>query len=234
MHVFDSKASLSASLGEFLKTLSSARPVLRLAISGGSLPSLVSKGLESTPGLTGQGWTVFLADERCVRESSPDSNLSLVRDTVQARLPAAVMVPMDEGLIERPGEAAAAYTEELKRVFGPDVGVPVFDLILLGMGPDGVIYFLDVLSIQLMFETTRTHLLPVSKSSSRGHDRPKCLGLLTHGLSETAGVSDQSDAPRSECGAGGRLCCDGGREGTGLERDSGWESWESQVSGRAG
>jgi 6-phosphogluconolactonase len=52
-------------------------------------------------------------------------------------------VPIPPGQIFRmrgelpPAEAAADYQKRLQNFFGPLAGLPAFDLVLLGMGPDG-------------------------------------------------------------------------------------------------
>jgi 6-phosphogluconolactonase len=72
---------------------------------------------------------VFFTDERCVPPDHPDSNYRMANETLLSRVPARVH--------RMPGEScyAAAYEEELATVFGP--GLPVFDLVVLGLGADG-------------------------------------------------------------------------------------------------
>ena len=72
---------------------------------------------------------VFFGDERCVPPDHPDSNFRMADEALLSMVPARVH--------RMPGETcdAAGYEEELRAVFGN--GLPTFDLVFLGMGPDG-------------------------------------------------------------------------------------------------
>lgn len=134
--IFQTTDELSCSLGLYLERLSANKAKFTLALSGGSLPSLLGSHLPSS--LTGQGWSIFYADERCVPHTSPDSNHSLVTSHILSKLPLASVYPISESLVQHPDLAAKAYERDMRRVFGESVEVAQFDLILLGMGPDGL------------------------------------------------------------------------------------------------
>jgi 6-phosphogluconolactonase len=112
-----------------------------VALSGGSTPralhyALVAHYRDLIPWERVQ---VFWSDERCVPPDSPDSNYRMAHETLLEHVP----LPA-ENIHRMPGErsdydaAAADYEAEMRQVFGmpPDVLLR-FDLILLGMGPDG-------------------------------------------------------------------------------------------------
>ena len=84
---------------------------------------------------------VFFADERAVPLDSEDSNYKACDDYFFSKvpLPAEQIHNIDESLISDPQELADAYEQELVKVFANKsaVKIPVFDLLLLGMGPDG-------------------------------------------------------------------------------------------------
>ena len=112
-----------------------------VALSGGSTPralhqSLVAHYRDLIPWDRVQ---VFWSDERCVPPDDVESNYRMARETLLEQ------VPLPTANIHRmPGErkdydaAAADYAAELRRVSGvaPEAA-PRFDLILLGIGPDG-------------------------------------------------------------------------------------------------
>jgi 6-phosphogluconolactonase len=81
-------------------------------------------------------WHVFFADERCVPLKSPESNFRLAYAQLLGRvpIPSSQIYPIDDSLPA--GAAAEAYESTIKRLFGSN-SWPRFDLILLGMGPDG-------------------------------------------------------------------------------------------------
>ena len=77
----------------------------------------------------------FWGDERCVPPDDPESNYGMAVRTLLK------MVPVPPGNIHRiqgeldPAVAAALYEKEITEHFGG--AVPVFDLVLLGLGEDG-------------------------------------------------------------------------------------------------
>lgn len=120
------------------------RGTFSIAFSGGSLPATFAKGIqEKDPRFANASkWNVFFIDERCVPHDHEDSNYRLCKDTVFKKLdiPAGQIFPIEGKLATKPEEAAVDYEKQLRSVLGKDVDasdVPVFDVLLLGIGPDG-------------------------------------------------------------------------------------------------
>ncbi len=119
----------------------SERGQFTLAISGGSLPKLISPALAAEPlksHIDWSKWHLFFADERCVPLDHPDSNYRLAREHLfeHVSIPAQQIYPIDAAL--SPAAAATAYEDTLRQIFPVEAGqFPQFDVILLGMGPDG-------------------------------------------------------------------------------------------------
>ncbi len=119
----------------------SARGRFTIALSGGSTPKGLFN-LLATNARTSFPWTktfFFWSDERHVAPTDPDSNFRMANEAMLAKIPVAAAnifrVPT-----ENPEAAAAAseYEETICKQFGVKAEeIPVFDLILLGMGPDG-------------------------------------------------------------------------------------------------
>jgi 6-phosphogluconolactonase len=120
-----------------------ARGVARIAISGGSTPKATFKILAdpAQPFLATVPWDklrLYWVDERCVGPDDPESNYGVCRDLLLSRAPIpAENVYRMEGELD-PQEAASRYESVLRNTMKLEgAEVPVFDLVMLGMGPDG-------------------------------------------------------------------------------------------------
>ncbi len=112
-----------------------------IALSGGSTPrslfTLIAANASST--LPWGQMFFFWGDERHVPPDDPESNYRMANDTLLSKVP----IPRANIFripAENPDAAAAAdaYEQTLRKFFALAPGeFPRFDLILLGMGPDG-------------------------------------------------------------------------------------------------
>jgi 6-phosphogluconolactonase len=112
-----------------------------IALAGGSTPKSLYN-LLATNARTALPWDrmfFFWGDERHVPPTDPDSNYRMADETMLAKIPVAA-ANVFRMKTENPDAAAVAedYEQTLRKFFQPEPGqVPGFDLILLGMGPDG-------------------------------------------------------------------------------------------------
>ena len=111
-----------------------------IALSGGNTPGKLYSLLGSEPYLSQIDWKlaeIFWSDERCVPPDDPESNYRMAHETLLSHIstPAAQVHRMPADQPNRDG-ASLAYTQEMQRAFSTD-GIPNFDLIQLGMGPEG-------------------------------------------------------------------------------------------------
>jgi 6-phosphogluconolactonase len=109
-----------------------------IALSGGSTPKALYQAL-AQENLPWEKIHVFWGDERYVSADHPDSNQRMTREAWlnQVNIPQENIHPMPtrEG---DPALDAQKYDRELQEFFGISAGeIPVFDIILLGMGDDG-------------------------------------------------------------------------------------------------
>ena len=118
-----------------------ARGKARIAISGGNTPKGTFELLAADPYRQQIPWDkleLYWVDERCVPPDQPDSNYRMTRQALLDK------VPLEPSQVFRiqgeldPEEAAAKYEFEIRKSFRLEgAEMPVFDLIALGMGPDG-------------------------------------------------------------------------------------------------
>lgn len=133
LRTFDTaRAAAEHCAAQILEYLSES-PHSTLAISGGSSPRAMFEIFAATQ----FDWNrvqLFWVDERCVPSDDPQSNFKLANDTwlAPAKFPVSNIHRVQT---ERdPQEAAEVYADELRLVFGE--GIPKFDVIHRGMGPD--------------------------------------------------------------------------------------------------
>jgi 6-phosphogluconolactonase len=120
-----------------------ARGRARIAISGGSTPK-ATFALLADPGqpwrsrMPWESLDFYWVDERCVPPADNDSNYRMTREALLDHVPLKPeQVHRIEGELE-PEAGAARYESELRNSFRLEgAESPRFDLIALGMGPDG-------------------------------------------------------------------------------------------------
>jgi 6-phosphogluconolactonase len=122
--------------------------VFKVGVSGGSLPATLAQALlapSSGPQDVVQfdKWEIFFADERAVALDHADSNYALLKKELLDKLPPGTPQPavhtIDETFLGDTQELADQYEQVLVRSFASrdSVKLPIFDLLLLGCGPDG-------------------------------------------------------------------------------------------------
>ena len=192
-----------------------------VALSGGSTPKALHELLASPPYREQIEWArvhFYWGDERYVAPDDPESNFRMARETLLDR------VPLREAQIHRihtemddPDAAALLYEDELRQEFGLRAGqVPRFDLILLGIGPDGhtaslfphtaaltVTDRLVVANYVPKLATWRiTFTVPVINNAANvaflvaGHDKADALARVLEGPRDPAEYPSQLVAPR--------------------------------------
>ncbi len=134
-----------------LVDLQAQRSPLHVVLTGGTVGIDVLRAAAGSPVRDAVDWSgvhVWWGDERFVAAGSPDRNEIQARQALLDSLPLPAenvhAVPSSDTVPDE-GAAAAAYADELARfaeppneALGIDVPlVPAFDVLLLGVGPDG-------------------------------------------------------------------------------------------------
>ena len=116
-----------------------ARGTFFVALAGGTTFDAAYRLLAAPPRRDAGDWShvvVFFGDERCVPEGAPERNDRAAKEALLDRVP----IPKENvhAVDVTRHDPAAVYEAELHTAFGAPAGaVPRFDLVLLGMGPDG-------------------------------------------------------------------------------------------------
>ena len=153
LFAFDEADALAKSLRTYVLQCQAAgferHGAFKVAVSGGSLPKTLAKALLAPSNGSAEDtvdfrkWEVFFADERAVPLDHEDSNYGLLKDELLDKIPKDMGQPtvhvIDVNYLDDVQEMADQYQEELMRSFAAkdSVKLPIFDLLLLGCGPDG-------------------------------------------------------------------------------------------------
>lgn len=129
-------ADVAARFVELLADLQAGGAVPHVALTGGSIAERVHRAIARVGPGSGVDWGAvefWWGDERYVAADSPDRNARQAREAFLDKVGAHRVHEMpasDSGLSL--DEAAAAYGEEVRRD-----GSGAFDVLMLGLGPDG-------------------------------------------------------------------------------------------------
>lgn len=105
----------------------------QIVLAGGSTPRVAYERLAMMD-VDWSACTLWFGDERCVPPGDENSNFGMAREALVDRLPGAAPNVRRIAGERGPGEAASAYERELREAFGDQL--PLFDLVLLGLGRD--------------------------------------------------------------------------------------------------
>src|ERR1700689_2284764 len=145
LEILADAATLARRVADWLLAAAMANDgVFAVALSGGSTPKWLYEDLAGAPYRDRFPWSRthwFWGDERYVPHDDALSNYRMVREALLSRapVPAANIHAMPTDAVS-PDAAATAYERELKSFYGAqrlDPTRPLFDVTLLGLGPDG-------------------------------------------------------------------------------------------------
>ena len=132
----EAAAACAKHIAHHLEDALSGEGDVSVALSGGSTPKLMLPVLAGIK-LEWDRVHLFLIDERAVPINDPDSNYKMIDEAfaIPAHFPHRNLHRVHTEL--RPDQAAKRYSDEIREFFQLDPGgIPHFDIIQLGMGPD--------------------------------------------------------------------------------------------------
>ena len=140
----DAEALAETAARRLLDRIAETPGRVAICLTGGSTPEPLYRLLATNPYRSRMPWERthwFMGDDRFVPPEDPLSNMGMVRrlflDSVEAPRANVHGMPTMEG---SPEIAAHRYEAELKRFYGRDrldPARPLFDVVLMGVGPDG-------------------------------------------------------------------------------------------------
>lgn len=139
IHIESTPELVAKAFADYLLKESNEKPALHVALSGGSTPKLLFDLLATSYKYL-IPWAklhLYWGDERCVPPTHEDSNYKMTVDHLLSKID----IPKEN--IHRvlgendPDMEAARYSVEILKNVPNENLIPRFDLIILGMGPDG-------------------------------------------------------------------------------------------------
>jgi 6-phosphogluconolactonase len=185
VEVLPDPLSLAHHVAEWMTAAALAAPgSFRVSLSGGSTPKTLF-GLLASDAFRGrfpwQRVSWYWGDERFVPYDHPESNYRMTREAMLSKAPVPPEnihpVPADG----TPDEAALRYERTLQAAYGAtvlDPERPLFDITLLGLGPDG--HTASLLPGETVLEERKRWVAAVS------HGRPEVRITMTYPVIESS------------------------------------------------
>lgn len=196
LFVFPSVDALAPTLGTYIIQCQTAgiqrHDSFKVAVSGGSLPKTLAQALLAKPSgpedtLKFDKWEIFFADERAVALDHPDSNYCLLKAELLDKIPAEMGKPTVHPIgvenLDDTQELADQYEKLLVSSFAQrdSVKLPIFDLLLLGCGPDG--HTCSLFPGHALLRETDAWVAPIEDSPKPPPRRiTLSLPVVTHGV----------------------------------------------------
>src|SRR5215470_12228185 len=185
VEIFPDPATLARHVAEWMTSAAlAAKDTFRVSLSGGSTPKTLFGLLASDEFKNRFPWqrvSWYWGDERFVPYDSPESNYRMTCEAMfdKAPVPAENIhpVPVDG----TPDDAARRYERTLQEAYGAtslDPARPLFDVTLLGLGPDG--HTASLLPGEPVLEERKRWVAAVS------HGRPEVRITMTYPVIESS------------------------------------------------
>jgi 6-phosphogluconolactonase len=185
LQIFADPMALARHVAEWMMAAAlAAKGSFRISLSGGSSPKVLYQLLASEEFRGRFPWPLvswYWGDERFVPYDDPDSNYRMTREAMLGKVPVPGEnihpIPVDG----TPESAAVRYENTLQQAYGSaafDPARPLFDLTLLGLGPDG--HTASLLPGEPVLEERKHWVAAVS------HGRPEVRITMTYPTIESS------------------------------------------------
>jgi 6-phosphogluconolactonase len=185
IEILSDPAALARHVAEWMTSAAlAATGTFRVSLSGGSTPKTLYGLLASDEFRSRFPWRLvswYWGDERFVPYDHPESNYRMTREAMLSKAPVPPQnihpVPVDGS----PEDAARHYERTLQDAYGAtilDAGRPLFDVTLLGLGPDG--HTASLLPGEPVLEERERWVAAVS------HGRPEIRITMTYPVIESS------------------------------------------------
>jgi 6-phosphogluconolactonase len=170
--------------GWMTATALAAKGSFRVSLSGGSTPKTLYGLLASDEFRGAFPWSRvswYWGDERFVSYDHPESNYRMTREAMLAKAPVPPENIHPAPADGTPDEAARRYERTLQEAYGAsslDPARPLFDITLLGLGPDG--HTASLLPGEPVLEERKRWVVAVS------HGRPEVRITMTYPVIESS------------------------------------------------
>lgn len=138
LNIYTTKNELNAGFTDFIKRIVENQPKTSISLSGGSTPkSLFDFWAETDRGINWDKISFFWGDERCVAPNDEMSNYGMTKKHLFDH----ISIPKEN--IHRvrgendPKAEVERYSDLLERYLPSEDEIPVFDIMILGLGDDG-------------------------------------------------------------------------------------------------
>lgn len=143
IEVSDAAALAAAAAERLIKRIEASKDRPAICLTGGSSPKRLYELLATDAYRKRIPWERvhwFIGDDRFVAESDPLNNMAMAKGAFLDKCAPAENVHAIKTDAASPDEAASLYVHDLQDFYGSgklDGAKPLFDLVLLGVGPDG-------------------------------------------------------------------------------------------------